>query len=301
MQDGTNATKLAARRARYQNISLADRAATHERLAASKRASIDARRQIGEAYLAADQPDAVVVPDSVAVARTSLVEETAGAREEAAALAEGRDSSIDNGALQFPVLGQTFAAEGDVIRLGTTPLLLRPVVRYLGMMPILFNVFVTRAHTTTFLADTAHRFHLDPEDIRSFKLFVHLTDVDDDCGPLHVLPADLSEKVLEAVDYRGVTFLDDERVAALAGWDAVVRVTGPPGTVALADTTRCLHFGGRPRKPGKPQREMLVYQYLLPTSVLLNGERAEDPRRFLPQLEPTGDDSWDALIGATHT
>jgi hypothetical protein len=43
------------------------------------------------------------------------------------------------------------------------------------------------------------------------------------------------------------------------GWDSVVQVTGPPGAVALADTTRCLHFGGRPRAEGKPVRDMLVY------------------------------------------
>jgi hypothetical protein len=90
-------------------------------------------------------------------------------------------------------------------------------------------------------------------------VFLHLTDVDEGCGPLHALPASLSATVLEAVDYRGVTYVDDERIAALVGWDSVVQVTGPPGTVALAYTTRCLHFGGRPRAEGKPVRDMLVY------------------------------------------
>ena len=33
---------------------------------------------------------------------------------------------------------------------------------------------------------------------------MHLTDVDEDCGPLHALPADLTAKVLDAVDYRGI-------------------------------------------------------------------------------------------------
>jgi hypothetical protein len=155
-------------------------------------------------------------------------------------------------------------------------------------------MFVTRAHTNELLPYTAHRFHLDPEDTHSFKVFLHLTDVDEGCGPLHALPASLSATVLEAVDYRGVTYVDDERIAALVGWDSVVQVTGPPGTVALADTTRCLHFGGRPRAEGKPVRDMLVYQYLLPTSTLLEDEHA---RHFFPQLPFTGDDTWDALTG----
>jgi hypothetical protein len=46
---------------------------------------------------------------------------------------------------------------------------------------------------------------------------------------------------------------------------------------------------------------MLVYQYLLPTSLLfpIDGD-AKNPR-FLPQLEPTGNKMRDALIGATLT
>ena len=87
------------------------------------------------------------------------------------------------------MLAHHFPADGAAIALGTAPLVLAPVVRYLGMMPILFNMFVTRAHTNELLPDTAHRFHLDPEDTRSFKVFVHLTDVDEDFGPFHALPA----------------------------------------------------------------------------------------------------------------
>jgi hypothetical protein len=46
---------------------------------------------------------------------------------------------------------------------------------------------------------------------------------------------------------------------------------------------------------------MLVYQYLLPTSLLfpINGD-AKHPR-FLPQLSAKEDELWDALIGATLT
>jgi hypothetical protein len=79
----------------------------------------------------------------------------------------------------------------------------------------------------------------------------------------------------------------------------VTTFLGPPGTVALADTTRCLHFGGRPRAEGKPVRDMLVFQYLLPTSPLLGVPGERKAQNFFPQLAPTGDAHWDALIGAT--
>ena len=282
-----------------RSATIADRVATHERLASEQAAALDARRELARTYLAEHRP-AIDIAQDRAVAVAPLVEESRAAREEAAALALGRTASVDNRALEFPVLGDEFAADGPVIHFGTDPLVLAPVVEYLGMVPILFNLFVTRAHQQELVVNSAHRFHIDPEDVRSFKVFVHLTDVDQDCGPFHALPSGLTAKVLDDVAYAGVTYLDDDRVAQLAGWDNVVQATGPAGTVAFADTTRCLHFGGRPRKEGKPVREMIVYQYLLPTSILFTGDKAHGPRDFLRQLEPTGEPVWDALIGATH-
>ena len=276
----------------------ADRVAIHERLASEQADVMAERQELARTYLASNRPTIEIGQDR-AVAVAPLIEESRAARDEAAGLALGRTASVDNRALEFPVLGEEFAADGPVIRFGTDPLVLAPVVEYLGMVPILFNLFVTRAHQQEIVVNSAHRFHIDPEDVRSFKVFVHLTDVDEDCGPFHALPSGLTAKVLDEVDYAGVSYLDDDRVAELAGWENVVRATGPAGTVAFADTTRCLHFGGRPRKEGKPVREMVVYQYLLPTSILFTGDRAHGPRDFLRQLEPTGEPVWDALIGAT--
>lgn len=287
-----------ARRSAYGGRTYAEREATHAEIAAAKRDVLDARTELGRAYLAANPTD-IVVPFERAVGRAQLVAETQAARDEATALNAGRRAKLHNVALEFPVLGHEFAADGPVIALGTQPLLLAPVVRYFGVMPILFNVFVTRAHQEELVEHSPHQFHVDPEDTISFKLFVHLTDVDADCGPFHALPADLSRKVFDDVDYRGVASVTDESVDELVGYDNVFRLLGPAGTVGLADTTRCLHFGGRPRAAGKPLREMLVYHYLLPTSLVFSGDDGVSPRRFLPQIEAAGDVTWDALIGAT--
>jgi hypothetical protein len=285
----------------YRNFTAnyTERERTHDEIAAQKAESLAERVALGQAYLDAHPTD-IVVPFDRAVTSVELIEETRAARYEAIALNGGRATDINNVALEFPVLGHEFAGDGPVIALGTQPPLLAPVVAYFGMMPVLFNVFVTRAHQTEVIEKSPHRFHVDPEDTISFKLFVHLTDVDLDCGPFHALPADISRKVLDDVDYRGVTNLDDAVIDDLVGWDQVFALTGPAGTVGMADTTRCLHFGGRPRAAGKPLREMIVYHYLLPTSSLL----VDDPkaaRRFLRQVEPNRDPAFDALIGATLT
>jgi hypothetical protein len=279
----------------YVRATFADRQRRHDDLAEQKAEVLAERIDLGEEYLDAHPPD-IVVPYDRAVTSVEVVAGTADARDEAVALNRGRKAKFDNVALEFPVLGHQFAADGPALALGTGPLLLAPIVRYFGMLPVLFNVFVTRAHQTEFVPESPHCFHLDPEDTTSFKLLVHLTDVDDDCGPFHALPADVTQRVLSAVDYRGVERVEDKVVTDIVGWDDVVRVTGPAGTVAMADTTRCLHFGGRPAAAGKPLREMLVFHYLLPTSLLF---ATDQPHNFLPQVAPTGDKTWDALIGAT--
>lgn len=284
----------------YRTASWPQRVAMHNAIAEHKTAAVAARRELARRYVA-QHPGGIVVPPECAALAVQLESETRPAREQAGALAAGRASQHESASLQYPLLGHDFPADSDVIRLALSPLFLSPITRYCGMLPVLFNLFVTRAHQSELNRNSAHHFHMDPEDVISFKVFIHLTDVDEDCGPLHVLPANLTEKVLKAVDYRGIGYIPDEKVDDLVGLDNAIRFVGRAGTVALADTTRCLHFGGRPRAAGKPVRDMLVYQYLLPTSLLfpIDGD-AKNPR-FLPQLEPTGDEIWDALIGATLT
>jgi hypothetical protein len=288
------------RKRAYRHATWPDREAMHDAIATRKADAITRRKVLGQRYLEA-HPAAFVVPPESAVARVSLVDETRLARQEALAVSRDREPQHSSRSLQYLAMAPDFAADSHTIRLATSPLLLAPITQYCGMLPVLFNLFVTRAYQGELAAESAHHFHLDPEDVISFKAFIQLTDVDDDCGPFHALPADLTGRVLHAVDYTGIEYVSDERVAELAGRDSAMKLTGPAGTVGLADTTRCLHFGGRPRKPGKPPRDTLVFQYLLPTSLLfpIDGD-AEHPR-FLPQLEANDDEHWNALIGAILT
>ncbi len=288
------------RTASFRRASWSERVAMHEAIAAAKAEALDARRELGARYLAR-HPGGLVVPFDTAVAVADLEAETRAARAEAARLSHDRETELGNGALEFPVQGRDFAADGPTLALATSPLILAPVIRYFGMLPVLLNVFTTRAHTTELKETTAHLFHLDPEDVISFKVFVHMTDVDADCGPFHAVPADRTRRLVEKNGYQGIARISDEEMSRQVGWDAVIRVLGPAGTVAFADTTRCLHFGGRPRAAGKPVREMILFHFLLPTSLVFPIDGDAPAPRLLPQLEPTGEAEWDALIGARYT
>jgi hypothetical protein len=188
------------RRAAFQGANWREREAIHRKVAAIKAEALDARRDLGRRYLKR-HADGATVPADKAVARLDLPEETGAARDEAMALAEGREAQANNRSLEFTVLGRDFPADSPAAQLATSPLFLVPMVRYFGMLPTLFNVFVSRAHSAEFLPNSSHMFHIDPEDVITHKAFIHLTDVDDDCGPLHMVPADVSRKVLEAVDF----------------------------------------------------------------------------------------------------
>ena len=165
------------------------------RLRRTKRDAIAHRVELGQRYLDAHPgAGAIDVPYERAVATLGLVEETRAAREEAIATAKDRASQHDSGSLHYPALANDFAADSAAIRLATSPLVLAPIIRYCGMLPVLFNFFVTRAYQDAIKEQSAHHFHMDPEDTISFKVFVQLTDVDDDCGPFHALPAHLTRR-----------------------------------------------------------------------------------------------------------
>lgn len=282
----------------FRKANWAERTAIHETVAAAKAEAMNARRRLGAAYLAA-HPPWIEIPYDTAYAIADMREETAALREEAVRLADGRAAQANNIALEFPVLGRDFPADSACVAFGLGPRVIAPLTRYFGMLPVFFNMFVTRAHNTEMQLNSAHLAHLDPEDVISLKVFVHLTDVDEDCGPFHALPAHLTQKLLEKLDYRNIDRLTDAQLDEMVGFDKMNRALGPAGTVAFGDTTRCLHFGGRPRAAGKPVRDMIVYQYLLPTSFLFDPDGTHP--NFMPQLAATGDDTWDALIGARFT
>jgi hypothetical protein len=90
--------------------------------------------------------------------------------------------------------------------------------------------------------------------------------------------------------------VQDETVEKLVGAGKTFCGAGPAGHIVFCDTTRCLHFGGR---PGRQVRDTLVFHYALPTSTWFprSDDDGEPRRNLLPQLRATGDEIWDALIG----
>lgn len=151
---------------------------------------------------------------------------------------------------------QIFAAP-DVLGIFNHPLVLELAELYLGCKPTLDNVgcwwsYGGRAH-----AKGTQRFHRDWDNIRGFKLFVYLTDVDMESGPHSFIEGSHRADLL--METKALT---DEAVFATFGKDAERLFCGPAGTCFIADTFG-IHKGELPRTR---HRLMLAAQYNLTPS-----------------------------------
>ncbi|MEM1453372.1 MAG: hypothetical protein AAGI22_29990 [Planctomycetota bacterium] len=129
---------------------------------------------------------------------------------------------------------------------------------YLGAVPVLRRVAIGYSPGQV---DTDHAwagsqlFHYDGEDDRQVKMFVLLTDVEDERhGPLTFLSAAASKRVSRALgdrpegpigSYMRAGPYTDEQVRQHASPDEFLKMTGKRGRVLLLDTCATLHQGSR--------------------------------------------------------
>ena len=95
-------------------------------------------------------------------------------------------------------------------------------------------------------------YHFDPHDNWGVKVFVNLNNVAEENGPLHLLPADVSDRFNAKIGYTRERVPDDV-VYSVCSRDDVWDSRGEAGTGLMVDTGRCLHYGSR-----KADRDRLV-------------------------------------------
>jgi hypothetical protein len=158
-----------------------------------------------------------------------------------------------------------FGDRGSAITsLALDPQMIATATQYLGMVPILGTAVLWYSPNEKMEASSSQYFHLDHEDTSQLKIFVHISDVDSDSGPLTVLDAESSAKVARDLNYRMTTAekrIEDDIVKRSCPDSRPVELTGNRGTLACVDTSRCLHFGSR--SATRP-RLVLMIQYLSP-------------------------------------
>lgn len=132
-------------------------------------------------------------------------------------------------------------AAPHVLEIANHPRVLAIVAGYLDAQPTLASLRVWwSTPTPSGEPEHAERFHRDVDDLRFLKLFVYLTDVNDDSGP-HVLA--MGTHKVDALTRIGR--YEDSEVEQIAGDGKVVRLCGKAGTSFL-ENTYCLHRGMPP-------------------------------------------------------
>jgi hypothetical protein len=148
---------------------------------------------------------------------------------------------------------------------------------YIGEVPVLkdLNLWWTRPWPET---GGAQDYHIDSiPDTRSLRFLIGLTDIDDDAGPLHLLPADKTTSLVRKLGYLGGV-VDPDLIQREFGSQAIVVAKGPAGAGVALDTGRCFHFGSRHMKK---DRLMLSISF---SSICLN-EKIPDQRKWLASTE----------------
>jgi hypothetical protein len=136
------------------------------------------------------------------------------------------------------------------------PEFLHVASKYLGAVPRLAGAALWYSPTND-TEISSQRFHTDKEDTRQIKVFLAIEGIDIDCGPFTFVPAKETEEVLRGMREIDYGRLDDADVIPKAG--RLERLTGPAGSLAMVDTSRCLHYGSR---KNTKDRLVLMFHFL---------------------------------------
>ena len=148
---------------------------------------------------------------------------------------------------QLKSKSEWLSAVDELYALAADPLLRAVAQGYLGVAPI-FNTPVAFLNSASKLSERkqlaplAQLYHHDMERLRFLKLFIYLTDVDEEAGPHAVLTGTHRHRP-DALWRDGR--IDDAEIEASGLKDREVKVLGKPGTVFLVDTS-ALHKGCHP-------------------------------------------------------
>jgi hypothetical protein len=190
-----------------------------------------------------------------------------------------------------------WSLESPIVQLGLRREIVAAATAYLGMVPILqYANFMYSSYTGDELLKS-QLYHCDSDEAEQMKVFVLCDEVTPATGPLTFLPARQSQVVRDRTGYRYKNRLTDQEVSdALGGLNSEVALTGPAGTTAFIDTSRCLHYGSRFRDPGA-QRLVVMLQYVTPLAFLYTDDH-RSTARFRHLLPPDSDELTSLILGA---
>lgn len=176
-------------------------------------------------------------------------------REAALALAsrfDGKPTKVE-GTLEHFELDDILAVK-ELKQLITSPAILSIAAMHLGAVPKVLDVSLWRSNPNTGKPELPQEWHRDYDDYRFCKMFLFLTDVDQDSGPHQFIPGSHRHDFFERYDYPPDMFFissgRDPQVEKACARLPRMEFVGPAGTCFL-ENTYGLHRGVAPRERGR--------------------------------------------------
>jgi hypothetical protein len=155
-------------------------------------------------------------------------------------------------------------AKNPFLKLALHPSILKMVSDYIGMLPVIENIMFWYSPNAANIDNSSQLYHLDGQDTRTIQMFLYIDDVDPSNGPLTLVEASESERLALRYNYRKTPTtkrISDELIQSEVPESKVHTFTGPAGSLFVADTDRCFHYGSR--QASKP-RYVIAFQYFTP-------------------------------------
>ena len=129
---------------------------------------------------------------------------------------------------------------------------------YLGVLPKLHGLGIYFSPANESLK-SSQKYHIDGDELSRVKCFINVNNVGPENGPFTFIPANKSHAIRRKLGQEWER-LEDNEVESLSNPGDVISLVGAPGTGALVDTARCLHYGSRCRIG---YRLVLMFHYTL--------------------------------------
>ena len=176
------------------------------------------------------------------------------------------------------------------------PPLLSIVANYLGELPLLNSIFLWHDRPSQDDLKASQLYHCDHDDVRQFKVFVFISDIDSTSGPFTLIPTHISSEIRGKLQYDW-QYVDDQKMKQHIPPGAEIQLTGPAGTVAFVDTSQVFHFGSRLTDK---ERIMAVFQYISLTNFLFNPFHRFSPYPYAHLAKPEDSEVVKAVLNPDY-
>lgn len=160
-----------------------------------------------------------------------------------------------------------------------------------------FTLNITHPVTAETEAEQSQRWHRDPEDIKMLKMFVYLSDVDEEAGPFIYIPkSNLGNKWNKIFPQRPPIgyYPPDGELEKIIPQNEIKKCVGRAGSVIFGDTAG-LHKGGYATKKERlmltigyaPSSSPLAEQYIYPLDIKKRLAMLTPEQKFAIMLKPS--------------